>query len=115
MQTIKLNDEIYKDFHILTESEFDRIGSDFKGESLRDKGVKCAFLPGCGTVLHFENIHFLIISEREPVERFAIWRNHKVIGYCEITKKAANKANAAKNAVFYFGFDETTRKEKYII
>lgn len=115
MQTIILNDEIYKELHILTKSEFDGIPNDFKGESIREKGVKCAFLPGRGTVLYFENIHFLIISEREPLEKFAVWRNHKVIGYCEITRKAADKANAAQNAVFYFGFDETTRKEKYII
>ena len=109
MQTIKLNDEIYKDFHILTESEYNALG--YTGQSIRDKSIKCAFLPGCGTVLYFENIHFLIIPDREPVQKFAIWRNHKVIGYCEITKKAAEKANAANNAAFYFGFDESTRKE----
>lgn len=113
MQKIKLNDEIYEDFYILTKSEYEAIGSDYRGQSIRDNSIKCAFLPGCGTVLYFENIHFLIIADREPVEKFAIWRNHKVIGYCEITKKAAEKANAANNAVFYFGFDEVTRPEKY--
>lgn len=112
MQTIKLNDEIYKDFHILTESEYKAIDTDFKGYTLHNSSVKCAFLPGCGTVLYFENIHFLIISDREPVKKFTIWRNHKVVGYCNITKKAAEKANAASNAVFFFGFDEKHKLDK---
>lgn len=112
MQEIILNDDNYKHLYILTESEYNNIDDDYKGQSIQDKSIKCAFLLGCGTVLYFENIHFLIISEREPVQKFAIWRNHEVIGYCEITKKAAEKANAANNAAFYFGFDENTRGGK---
>ena len=37
------------------------------------------------------SLHFIIINDREPVKKFAIWRNHKVIGYCEITEKARQK------------------------
>ena len=111
MQTIKLNDEIYKDFYILTESEYDAIGNDYKGRSIRDTSIRCAFLPGHGTTLFFENIHFLVISDREPVESFAIWRDHKIIGYCKATKKAVEKANAAGNAAFYFGID---RRENHV-
>lgn len=113
MKTIKLNDEIYKELHILTKEEYNRIGNDYKGKSILDKNVRTAFLPGYGTTLFFENIHFIIINDKEPLEKYAIWRNHKVIGYCEITKKSAEKANGANNAVFYFGFDKTTKPYMY--
>lgn len=113
METIKLNDDIYTEFHILKRSEWDAIGKDYKGNSIYDSSVKMAFLPGYGTTLFFENKHFLIIDDREPVEKFAIWRNHKVIGYCEITEKARQKNNGANNAVFYIGHDAVTNPEKY--
>ena len=79
MTTIKLNDEIFKELHILKKSEWDKIGNDYKGTSIFDKSIKTAFLPGYGTTLFFENKHFIIINDREPVKKFAIWRNHKVI------------------------------------
>lgn len=113
MKRIILHHDVYKDFYILTDSEYNQIGDDYKGRSIKDTSIKCAFLPGCGTTLFFENMHFLVISDREQLEKFAIWKDHKVIGYCEITRKAAEKANAANNAIFYFGFDEVTRPEKY--
>ncbi len=53
MKTIKLNDEIYKELHILTKEEYNRIGNDFKGKSILDKSVRTAFLPGYGTILFF--------------------------------------------------------------
>lgn len=111
MQTIKLNDEVYKEFHILKKSEW-RSG-DYTGYSINDNTIKCGFLPGYGTTLFFENVHFLIIDDKKPAETFAIWRNHKVIGYCNITREAADKANGANNAVFYFGKDKVTAPEKY--
>ena len=91
MTTIKLNDDIFKELHILKKSEYDKIGRDYKGTAIFDKNIKTAFLPGYGTTLFFENKHFLIINDWEPVKKFAIWRNHKVIGYCEITEKARQK------------------------
>ena len=113
MTTIKLNDEIFTELHILKKSEWDAIEKDYKGTSIYDKSVKMAFLPGYGTTLFFENKHFIIINDQEPVEKFAIWRNHKVIGYCEITEKARQKNNGANNAEFYIGFDQVTRPEMY--
>ena len=35
------------------------------------------------------------------------------IGYCEIDKATADKANRASNAYFYFGFDKVISPEKY--
>ena len=113
MTTIKLNDEIFKELHILKKSEWDKIGNDYKGTSIFDKSIKTAFLPGYGTTLFFENKHFIIIDDREPVKKFAIWRNHKVIGYCEITEKARQRNNGANNAEFYIGFDPVTKPENY--
>ena len=113
MRTIKLNDEIYKELHILKKSEWDKIGSDYKTTASFDKRIKAAFLPGYGTTLFFENKNFIIINDREPVKKFAIWRNHKVIGYCEITEKARQKNNGASNAEFYIGYDPVTKPENY--
>lgn len=113
MTTIKLSDEIFTELHILKKSEYDKIGDDYKGSALFDKNIKCAFLPGYGTTLFFENKHFIVINDGSPVKKYAIWHNHKVIGYCEITKSAAEKANGASNAEFYFGFDRTIAPEKY--
>ena len=111
MTTIKLNDEIYKELHILKKSEWDRMA--YTDVSIFDKSIKTAFLPGHGTTLFFENRHFIIINDREPVKKFAIWRNHKVIGYCEITEKARQRNNGANNAEFYIGFDPVTKPENY--
>lgn len=46
-------------------------------------------------------------------KKFAIWRNHKVIGYCEITEKARQRNNGATNAEFYIGYDPVTKPEMY--
>lgn len=113
MTTIKLNDDIFKELHILKKSEWDRIGDDYKTTASFDKRIKAAFLPEYGTTLFFENKHFLIINDCEPVKKFAIWRNHKVIGYCEITERARQKANGANNAEFYFGFDSVTKPDMH--
>lgn len=111
MKTIELNDEICKELHIITASEWSKMGN--KHKSLRNPDVWSAFLPGYGTTLFFENIHFLIIPDNKPLKTFAIWENHQVIGYCDITQEVADKANEASNAKFYFGFDKVTNPEKY--
>lgn len=111
MITIKLNDDTYTELHILKESEWNELM--YKDVSIFDKSIKTAFLSGYGTTLFFENRHFIIINDKKPLKKYAIWRNHKVIGYCEITKEAADKANKATNAEFYFGFDQVTHPEKY--
>ena len=113
MEKIKLNNDKYKELCIVKKSEYDKIDNDYKGVALFDKSIKCAMLPCDGCVLSFENVHFIIINDNEPTKKFAIWRDHKVIGYCNITSKAAKKANCASNAEFYFGFDKVTNPEKY--
>lgn len=111
MVTVKLNDDIYTELHILKESEWNELV--YKDVSIRDKSIRMAFLPGYGTTLFFENRHFIINNDKKPLKKYAIWRNHKVIGYCEITKEAADKANKANDAEFYFGFDKVIHPEKY--
>ena len=86
---------------------------DYTKKEIIDKTIKSAFLPGYGTTLFFENRHFLIVDDKKPLKKYAIWRNHEVIGYCEIDKAAADKANKANNAYFYLGFDKVTNPEKY--
>ncbi len=44
MTTIKLNDEIFKELHILKKSEWDRIGSDYKTTATFNKRIKAALL-----------------------------------------------------------------------
>lgn len=111
METIKLNDEIFTELHIVKKSEFAKLA--YTDKAVFDKSIKIAFLPGYGTTLFFENKHFIIITDAAPVKKYAIWRNHKVIGYCNITALAADKANKATNAEFYFGFDKVTNPQKY--
>ena len=113
MKKIQLSDESKSILHILTREEWAKIDSDYKSTAIYDKKIKCAFLPGYGTTLFFENRHFLIIDDKKPLKKYAIWRNHEVIGYCEINKATADKANKANNAYFYFGFDKVTNPEKY--
>ena len=110
-------------FYILDRSEYEAIPSDYKTnyivdyskplDQVCDYSIKSAFLPGLGAGLYVENRHFLIIDKKEPVKKFAIWRNHEVVGYCNITQEAADKANMANNAFYYFGFDPVTNQEKY--
>lgn len=111
MKTILLNDEIYKELHIIKKSEWAKMGN--KHKSLSHNDVYCAFLPGYGTTLFFENKHFLIVPDNANIKTFAIWRNGSVIGYCDISQEVADRANNAENATFYFGFDCVTNPEKY--
>lgn len=109
MTTVKLDDEIYKELHIIKKSEW--MENQYTGNAVFDKSIKTAFLPGYGTTLFFENRHFIIINDNSPTERYAIWRNHKVIGHCDLTKYAAKKANDAANAELYFGLDKKPRQD----
>ena len=121
MKKIQLSDENKSILHILTKKEWEEIPNDYKTnyivdytkKEIIDKTIKSAFLPGYGTTLFFENRHFLIIDDKKPLKKYAIWRNHKVIGYCDLDEKTAKKANKANNSVFWFGFDKTTNPEKY--
>lgn len=104
MTTIQLDDETYKELYIIKKSEW--VKNQYTGTAIFDKSIKAAFLPGHGTTLFFENLHFLIIADNAPTKRYAIWRNHRIIGHCFISKEAAEKANGANNAEFFFGFEK---------
>lgn len=103
MKTIKLDDPVFNELHIITKAEYEKIPHDYKSTATFDKKIKCAFLPGYGTTLFFENRHFIIIDDKNPLKHFYIWRNHKIIGECDITTETKEKANKATNAKFYFG------------
>nr|DAS60346.1 MAG TPA: hypothetical protein [Caudoviricetes sp.] len=112
MQVIKLNDDIYSDFIIYTASEWKK--EVYKDRDIFDKTIRVNLIASeRGTTLIFENKHFLVVPDNAILKKYAIWRNHKVIGYCELDEKTAQKANKANNSVFWFGFDKTTNPEKY--
>ncbi len=104
MITFNLNDEVYNELHIIKRSEWAK--NQYTGKASFDSSIKTAFLPGYGTTLFFENRHFLIVADNAPVKHYAIWRNHKIIGHCDITTAAAEKANKANNAEFYFALEK---------
>lgn len=110
MKKIILSDPVFKEFYILD----NKSDLAYIEPSIKDKSIKCGFLPNHGTILYFENIHFLIIDPSEPVETFAIWHNQKVIGYLDIPRRTAMRANCANNYKFCFGFDSITRPDRYI-
>lgn len=45
--------------------------------------------------------------------KYAIWKNHKVVGYIELTEEQKRISNKVPGIGVYFGFDRTTRPEKY--
>lgn len=110
MQKYLLDDDTYKELFVLTKSEYEAIGADYRSHASFDKSIRTAFLPGYGTILFYENQHFLVINEKEPVREYEIWRCLKVIGHCKITKRAADKANRANNAQFYFKAVQNRRR-----
>ena len=112
MQIIKLNDDIYSTFIIYTASEWEKEA--YKDISINNKTIRVNLIAGeRGMTLIFENKHFLVVPDNAKLKKYAIWRNHKVIGYCELDEKTAQKANKANNCTFYFGFDKTTNPERY--
>lgn len=46
------------------------------------------------------------------MKKYAIWKNHKVIGYINMTEEQKEKLNKMQIGV-YFGFDKFTNPEKY--
>lgn len=48
------------------------------------------------------------------MEKYAIWKNHKVIGYIELTEKQKEQLNGIHGINVYFGFDRVTNPERYI-
>lgn len=111
MIAVALDDEVYKTLFIIKKSEWEKLQHiSLPSVNGVEKGV---YLPGYGTTLFRENLQFVIINDQEPVKTYAIWRNRKVIGHCDITEKAAAKANCSVYAAYYFGDDWVTNPEKY--
>ena len=102
MQKIILDNDAYQELFVLTETEYLSIPKDYRGFASFDKRIRVSFLPGFGTTLFYENKHFLVINENEPIKDYEIWRYRRIIGHCQIPARVANKANAASNAEFYF-------------
>lgn len=48
------------------------------------------------------------------MEKYAIWKDGVVIGYISLTEAQKNKLNSIKEIGLYFGFDRTTKPEKYV-
>ena len=48
------------------------------------------------------------------MKKFAIWKNHVVIGYIELTEEQAHELNGIKGIDVYFGFDKEISSEKYL-
>lgn len=46
------------------------------------------------------------------MKTYAIWKNHVVIGYIELTEQQAGTLNRIQNDM-YFGFDKMTNPENY--
>lgn len=47
------------------------------------------------------------------METYAIWKNHEVIGYIDLTEDQKEKLNGTPGIDVYFGFDRITRPDMY--
>jgi hypothetical protein len=47
------------------------------------------------------------------MEKCAIWKDHKVVGYIDLTEEQKGILNKIPGIGVYFGFDRTTRPDKY--
>lgn len=47
------------------------------------------------------------------MEKYAIWKNHEVIGYIELTDEQKEHLNGIPGIDVYFGFDKVTKPERY--
>lgn len=69
----------------ISKAEWDRIGedykgtfSDFQGTAPYHKGRRCAFLPGEGTTLFLEGVHFLVKDDYSHLP--ILHKNNAVVG-----------------------------------
>ena len=72
---------------IITKEQFDKIGSDYKGifQDYRGthpehKGRRTAFLPGEGTTLFIEGVHFLVEGDYSHLP--ILHKSNAVVGAC---------------------------------
>ena len=47
------------------------------------------------------------------MKKYAIWKDHKVIGYVDMPEESAKQMNGIKGIGIYLGLDKTTAPEKY--
>lgn len=47
------------------------------------------------------------------MEKYAIWKNHKVIGYIDLTNEQKEQLNGTHGIDVYFGFDDRLKPEMY--
>lgn len=47
------------------------------------------------------------------MKKYAIWKNHKVIGYIELTEEQKEQLNGTHGIDVYFGFDDKLKPEIY--
>lgn len=47
------------------------------------------------------------------MEKYAIWKSHKVIGYIELTNEQKEQLNGTRGIDVYFGFDDKLKPEMY--
>lgn len=47
------------------------------------------------------------------MKTYAIWKDHKVIGYIDLSEDQASILNKNKETGLYFGFDKITNPEHY--
>lgn len=47
------------------------------------------------------------------MEKYAIWKNHRVIGYIELTEEQKEQLNGTRGINVYFGFDYELKPEMY--
>lgn len=47
------------------------------------------------------------------MEKYAIWKNHKVIGHIELTEEQKEQLNGTRGIDVYFGFDDKLKLEMY--
>lgn len=45
--------------------------------------------------------------------KFAIWKDHKVIGYIDLTEEQRQTLNGTHGIDVYFGYDRVTRPDLY--
>lgn len=72
---------------------------------------------GFGGVVSFPSDVLWIITEAENGQKatteMAVWKDHNVIGYVNLTHEQADTFNRIHGLGVYFGFDKTTNPERY--
>jgi len=47
------------------------------------------------------------------MKKYAIWKNHEVVGYINLTEDQKNQLNSIEDSGLYFGFDKNLKPENY--